>query len=453
MNSTVRPVLIMGTFDAERFWRDQSLAKLPTFHDPEMANIVMAMDELLFPLCSERDMLITRYKMNACHKDYLNSIGFQFDSNQTDIESLRGSSLSANASVFELMMLTDRKEEIKKSMPSEATLLPFAVLPFTDSVAAEYGLEVQLPNLDTVRKVNSKLYSVELNKQLSGNGYSSVVYSHEELLEVGKEYLHQSPLIIKDEYGVSGKGNLLVNSEAILQRVASYIGNQEEKGKYVRFIIEPFLDKESDFSCQFHIDPKGLYSFISVQRLINQNFAYLGSFTADRTFIEMLHEAGYFDQMKQVARELYSTGYHGHVCVDSMVLKKGQIVPIVEVNARSSMSLIKHYVDRNLSKNSLQCSMTHVTVQFSGNPEFEDILAALDREGILYTPDRTSGILPLSANTLFINKVISDSKGLRDKPVKGRFYCSVVSQQQDENGLLLAKAKELLTALSFKIVN
>ena len=78
---------ISGTFDAERFWRDPNLAKLPSFHDPEMENIVMAMDELLFPFCEAQDKLITRYRMNVCHKEYLHEIGFKFLSNSTDLES------------------------------------------------------------------------------------------------------------------------------------------------------------------------------------------------------------------------------------------------------------------------------------------------------------------------------------------------------------------------------
>lgn len=443
----------MGTFDAERFWREPNLAKLPAFHDPGMANIVSVMDELLFPLCSEQDMLVTRLAMNVCHKDYLHSVGFQFDSNQTDIEPLTDGDISTNVSVFELLLRSGRKEEIKRYLPSGAMLLPFAVLPFVDHVAAEYDLGLQVPSLDTIRKVNSKLYSVELSRQLTGSCYSQVVVSQEELLKTGKKLLSLSSFLIKDECGVSGKGNLLVDSEAILHRMAAYIGNQEQKGKDVRFILEPFLDKESDFSFQFHIDPNGHYSFISVQRLLNQNFAYLGSVTAEPPFVEMLQEAGYFEQMKQVACELYNSGYYGHVCVDSMVLRDGEIIPIVEVNARSSMSLIKHYIDRNLAKHGLQCSMTHVTVQFTEVLEFAELLEVMDREGILYTPSRGGGILPLSANTLFINKSISQSKGVRNKPVKGRFYFSVVSQRQEVNGALLARAKELLTGLSFRIVN
>lgn len=78
MNDRRKSELIIGMFDAERFWRDPNLAKLPSVHDPEMENVVMAMDELLFPFCEGQDRLITRYRMNVCHKAYLHEIGFKF---------------------------------------------------------------------------------------------------------------------------------------------------------------------------------------------------------------------------------------------------------------------------------------------------------------------------------------------------------------------------------------
>jgi hypothetical protein len=167
--------------------------------------------------------------------------------------------------------------------------------------------------------------------------------------------------------------------------------------------------------------------------------------------LQTLQEAGYFEIMKQAASELYRMGYCGDVCIDSMLLTGGQIVPIVEVNARRSMSLIKHYVDRYLEKHSAAGSMTHVTVQFANDVSFEQLLEAFDREGILYKPDRGFGILPLSANTLFINKLVSQYKGSANKQVKGRLYYASVAREQ-ENERLSAKAKEVLASLAFRIV-
>jgi hypothetical protein len=62
-----------------------------------------------------------------------------------------------------------------------------------------------------------------------------------------------------------------------------------------------------------------------------------------------------------------------------------------------------------------------------------------------------AGILPLSANTLFINKMVSEYKGIANKQVKGRLYDASAAGEQ-ENERLSAKAKEVLASLSFRIV-
>ena len=67
----------------------------------------------------------------------------------------------------------------------------------------------------------------------------------------------------------------------------------------------------------------------------------------------------------------------------------------------------------------------------------------------LYKPDRGFGILPLSANTLLINKVVSECKGIRNKQVKGRLYYSLIKGEWITNDS--HKVNEVLSSLSFKI--
>ncbi|MFD1906532.1 hypothetical protein ACFSQ7_25010 [Paenibacillus rhizoplanae] len=60
----------------------------------------------------------------------------------------------------------------------------------------------------------------------------------------------------------------------------------------------------------------------------------MGSESMEEEERMVLERAGYFDVMIQVANDLFKDGYFGPVCIDSMVLKDGTLVPIVEINAR-----------------------------------------------------------------------------------------------------------------------
>jgi hypothetical protein len=73
------PITIsLGTFDAEKFWRDENFAKLPELNDGSTHNIIAAMDELLFPLCGPGDVLLTRFAMRPVFKNYLENNPYFF---------------------------------------------------------------------------------------------------------------------------------------------------------------------------------------------------------------------------------------------------------------------------------------------------------------------------------------------------------------------------------------
>lgn len=452
MDYETKSKIILGTFDSENFWRSEVNAKLPAIPDKEMINIISAMDEIMFPFCKKNDVLLTRFKMDKSHKQYLNQIGFEFYCNEKDIdESYQSGKIKRDICIFQILSEIQKKEYIKALVQKNAIISPFAVVPHTKTFCDIYDIEMCAPDIDIIKKVNSKIYSTHINESIFGKSHSIIVENSEQLLEEGKKILKTNHLLIKDEFGVSGKGNLLIDSENILKRIVMYLMEQEKRGKKISFVLEPLLEREMDFSCQFHVGEDGKYSLISVQKILNSGFAYSGSFTAEEDFLSMLENTGYFKTMEKVAEKLYESKYFGHVCIDSMLLKSGDIIPIVEINARKSMSLIKHNIDKFLQSFSIHGSLTYLNVSFSSDICLEDILNKMQMEGILFEPGKLYGVLPLSSNTLFINREINSFSGNDKKPVKGRWYISLIADNNEEREILLNRTKEILAELSFNI--
>ena len=79
------PRVFCGTFEAETYWREADLAKLPALPDRNSSRIVEAMDEMLFAFCDPGDTVLTAKCMNDAHADYLHAIGFQFNRNRFDL--------------------------------------------------------------------------------------------------------------------------------------------------------------------------------------------------------------------------------------------------------------------------------------------------------------------------------------------------------------------------------
>ncbi len=425
--------MISGTFDCEEFWREKDLARLPSVEDRQAGNIVMAMDELMFVFCGScgcYDTLVTRFEMDKEHKNYLNNIGFHFQA-QHLIEDYGRLDDVRKKNSCQLLLESKTIPDAIYENDNRSEYFPFSVLEESKAVSQKFNLDFDHPSIGVIKKVNSKIYSSNMNREMGMINPCDIVYSSRELRQKGEEYLRKSEFLIKDTFGVSGKGNLLISSLNVLNSIVNYLSRQEKKGKKVLFIIEPFLQKDFDFSCQFFIDENGQSEIISLQRLRNKNFAYEGSFTAEDELLDLLESRGYFKVIKDVAGQLYRDGYYGHVCIDSMVLKTGDIVPVVEINARQSMSLIKHQLDCYLAEYSLKCGFTFFSLHFNRHINFGEILEKMREQGLLYPSGKGGGIMPLSSNTLLINQKIQMSSTDRQE-TKGRFYAAFAYENEEQ---------------------
>lgn len=437
--------LYAGMFDSEAYWRDGSYSKIPAIQDKARNNIVMAMDELMFPFCNQNDLLLTKYPMEDAHKSYLKSIGFSF-------EHITSGDVRGGVDFFQA--LATGLEHKEYSLPFKR-FSPYSILPYTHQILERYGFSNELPLYDVVKRVNSKLYSSSLSKQLFKEDYSQAVYSADELKGVCTSILgDHGSVILKDPFGVSGKGNMLIHSSGTLERIVSYIRKQEQQGASTAFIVEPFQDVAHDFSCQFEITKEGLFQLISMQEIINKQFAYLGSRTMDEERKRWLEKLGYFETMEKAASNLYREGYFGPVCVDSMYLKNGILVPIVEINARKSMGLINHYLDETLSRCGKRGFLTYLSVGYRDRFEYESWLIKLKQRELLFPNNRGDGILPLSSGTLFVNFDLNkECDPMQHESVnlyKGRLYMTIIAGDSAERGQLIEGLQTTFTEQGVK---
>jgi len=453
MNKGRASALVAGSFDAEQFWRDPGASRLPTMPDKEREFIVGAMDELLFALCAEGDALLVRYGLPVAQHAYLYRLGYRFEANRTPLTSL-ALAPSSPRSVFALGLAAEAAPAVERLAPQGRRLSAYAVIPQLAEFAARYGLAADAPAYAAARAVNSKIYSHHLYERFGLISPGQIVASAEELRQAGEQLLAEGPFLIKDPYGVSGKGNLLIAAPSLLQRVVKHLLAQEQQGASTCFLLEPLLDKQTDFSCQFRIEADGRWTRLSVQRIINDAFAYLGSTQAEPALLAELEQAGYFALMERLAGELFKDGYRGHVCVDSMQLADGMIVPIVEVNARQSMGLINAGLDGYLSDFGLTGNLISLSLGYEQRLDYAAWLAELEREGLLFLPGRSSGLIPLAANALCLASQLAEAPPApAGKLYKGRSYVCLAARTVAERALLLANYRQFLHSRRFTVYN
>lgn len=441
--------LVLGTFNSERLWQEGSMAGLPGMTDIEANNIVSVMDELLFVFCeTENDVLITRYPKEKAFIQYLKDIGFNYKYNSLHDQSINKEEKGDDKCIFELLA---GLETPQLDIPSELNISSYSITPSTDKFCNRFGIKTSIPAIDVIKKINSKEYSHDLNKKLGIDIGSVKITNSVELELLGIELLKNGPIIIKEYMGVSGKGNQLIDSEFMLKRLAKYFSKQESKNRSIGLIIEPFIkNKTHDFSCQLNISEKGEITFLSLQEMVNEGFSFKGIREAGEFLTHKVNESNYFDIIKKVASEIITEGYHGPLCIDSMLLDNNKIVPVVEINARKSMGLINYQLDKFLKKHSSKGMLMFYNFITSKSISFEDLLYKLEQNNNLFTRKSPSGILPLSSTSLNLNF----HKGLiNNNQYKGRFYFSVISNNIEEEKRYLETFKQIALDMELSIIN
>jgi len=497
----VIPQIIMGTFDPETRWRDSNLTRLPAMPDKDREAIVLCMDELLFPFCGPQDMLYSRCRIDPALHEYLHGLNFSFQTRYlydlgnekmplpapdvfkecmfrlaadqvqhflSDHRVLQtaGSDCLQNTVLPDSISLMNPTVDVHQTQSKDGVvtthathiLSPYAIMADTLDylqTAEPFG---PLPDIETVVRVNSKLYSNQLLTRIGEKSYGIEANSAAEIEVTGNVLLRRGPYLLKDPFGVSGKGNLLIESETMQRIIVKHLRAQESGGLRSQFLLEPLLLKEIDFSSHWFIQEDGKTEFISVQRMMNHQQNYSGSITANEELIQLLKNSNYFSVMDKALRFLAEDGYYGFVCFDSMILMDGEIVPIVEINARKSMGLINSYLDKHWEPYGQTGWLTFLSLGLPEGFTIGKLLQSLGNSGLLVTTSGNYGIVPLSSNTVMVNEILTRRRVVegiqhrRGMP-KGRLYVSVLGRDDEHRSELVESLRQVLADMSVKVYN
>lgn len=436
------PLVCLGTFNAEERWRPETSSLLPQFRDLQGDNILYTLDELLFVFCNnENDILITRKEIRDIHLSYLKDLGISF--RNIGLNTIAGiNSLAQNID----QVILENKEIFSPVFNSKRFFSPYAIVPDIAIINQEFDFINTVPHIDIVKKVNSKLFSFQLRENISKK-IGEICCSVEAIDRAVKKFIRERPVLLKEEFGVSGKGNLLLENEGHANRIVQYLRNQEKKGKKTSFVVEPLLKKITDFSCHFIIDKEGSIKILSIQFMKNRGFAFHKIKTGDERFLNRLSKTDYFHTLEKVGQALYREGYFGPVCMDSMVTEEEGIVPIVEINARKSMGLINYCLNSHLNGHSGKSSLMFYNLRIKGDFSYENLFEKLKDAEILFGKTGDTGVMPLTSNSVDINRNL-----LRDEAITaGRVYFSLITQDAAEEEVILKKLNDILMAMNIKI--
>ncbi len=200
-----------------------------------------------------------------------------------------------------------------------------------------------------IREVNSKAFSFKYTSLLE-----AALLFDEAQLRAWLENV-QGTKLLKTCFGLSGQGHRKIEGKEPSEEVLKFC--QREWQKKRPLIGEPWLTRLFDFSTQWLIHPHQQIEFLGATRFeTDESGQYQGTLAGPElslfsSQLPFLHRHCQF--AKWPLQEMAEKGFFGHVGIDALVYqdektKEPSLYPIVEINARQTLSLVALRLQKRL---------------------------------------------------------------------------------------------------------
>ncbi len=415
-------LLFLGNFEVEQRWGSDEPG-LPRVALSAGDALVNRMDEFTLLLAGADDYVLLKDEPDAAHLSYLESLGVALPhllitDQQDPHHTVTQDALLSPALLARLAGLT-----------GEVALLPHGVSVDEEDLAARTGLTLAGSPAATCKAVNGKIYSRRIATELglrqstgwtceSMDELDAAVERARELLEAGR------PVVLKDSYGVSGKGLLLVRDTARLDQIHRKLRRRAERSGDHRLalLVEEWVAKTTDLNYQFTVGRDGSVHFDFVKEAVTENGVHKGHrMPADLTSEQLAVVTG---SAAVLGRRLAVDGYHGVVGVDAMVDPEGGLYPVVEINARSNMSTYQVGLQERFVPPGWCALARQYPLRLARALGFEEVRAALGPWLLGGAGD--AGMVVQNFST--VNAVVREGAG----PADGRLYGFLIAPTTGE---------------------
>lgn len=209
------------------------------------------------------------------------------------------------------------------------------------------GAIVQPPSLETVRRVNSKLWShaleVEFGVALPGAATAATLGA---LREAVARVCPQpnDKWVIKSPYGFAARERVLGRGPALAGPQETWCRRRIDKGETL--ILQPWLDKVREYGMTLTVGAGGEIDVHGISDLLTNGAGTSTGYLFGRPPVPRRMK-----ELKQMAllvgRRLRAEGYTGPAGIDA-IEHAGGLHPLLEVNARYTMGFVALAVERSL---------------------------------------------------------------------------------------------------------
>lgn len=200
-----------------------------------------------------------------------------------------------------------------------------------EQFAAAHGLVYRCPDFDLVHKIHSKSFAFTHSPHLPG---AQLLYTEKEVLSWIEK--NAGPKVLKTVLGTSGRGHFFVGE----RDPRPFFQKEFAQGRSI--LGEPWVSRAFDFSSQWEIGSEIELQGLTVFETSDKG-AYRATLAgpAELLFGERLSFAKqHLEIARPILQKIQAMGFFGSLGIDAFVYNHDQLHPIVEINARKTMSRV-----------------------------------------------------------------------------------------------------------------
>lgn len=331
------PLVFFGNFEVEQQWArgEHTLPRVSAAGDNAVVN---HMDEFALLLAGPDDHVVLKTRPDPAYLDYLTGLGIRLPT--LHVVGRQDPQLT----VTEDALADPDLLGVLSGLGWAGThLTAHGVSEVEEKLALRTGIELAAPDAVTCKAVNSKTYSRRAADELGlrqPTGWTCDRIGDLEAAFAGAAGLIRQGhrVVVKEAFGVSGKGIAVLDSERRADRLHRMI---EQKARQagsdrIAFVVEDWVAKRADLNYQFTVGRDGTVRFDFVKEAITDSGVHKGHRMPPNLTQAQTDQVR--DCAQSLGRKLAADGYFGVVGVDALVEPDGGIFPVIEINARNNMS-------------------------------------------------------------------------------------------------------------------
>lgn len=408
--------VFLCNFEVEHTWA-RNYVGLPMPRLSSAPATVHRMEELGALLAGDGDVLLQSRPLDPGFRRYAAGLGFRLPDELVVPEGEPGAGTGER--VLASQQVLDRLAALADG---RTYLMPMGTSIIEQKISEATGLPLATPDADTMERVNGKIYGRRLVDELGirpvpGDCCETV----DELAAVVRGAVAEgAPVIVKESYGVSGKGLIVLDTAAKAERLLRKAEQRAARtgSGTIHVVAERFLDKRCDLNYQFTIGRSGQVSFDFVKEALTAGGVHQGHVMP--TLLSAAQLAELEETAQLLGARLHKDGVHGVIGVDAILGADGTLYPVLEINARLNMSSYQGAVTERFLTSGAALAK-HYTLELERPVDFAEIEAAVRPPA----PDGTSaGAVITCFGTV-------NAEADRRPPFQGRLYTVLFAEHRD----------------------